>query len=124
MNIYHCYRWSLIAGRLPGRTDNEVKNYWNSHIRKKLIQKGIDPNKPHGFRCTTLGTGISINKSKDQAHNPVKLDEVDNQVFDSTGDPIHRNKSLCNLNLDLSLSPPSLTNAKEKQQNLESSHEN
>lgn len=42
-------RWSLIAGRLPGRTDNEVKNYWNSHIRKKLIRMGIDPNnhKPH-----------------------------------------------------------------------------
>ncbi|KAL8137454.1 hypothetical protein V2J09_003455 [Rumex salicifolius] len=37
-------RWSLIAGRLPGRTDNEVKNYWNSHVRKKLIQMGIDPN--------------------------------------------------------------------------------
>uniref|UniRef100_A0A0R0E5A3 MYB transcription factor n=1 Tax=Glycine max TaxID=3847 RepID=A0A0R0E5A3_SOYBN len=37
-------RWSLIAGRLPGRTDNEVKNYWNSHIRKKLISNGIDPN--------------------------------------------------------------------------------
>ncbi|KAL5053951.1 hypothetical protein RYX36_034633 [Vicia faba] len=32
-------RWSLIAGRLPGRTDNEVKNYWNTHIRKKLISK-------------------------------------------------------------------------------------
>ncbi|KAJ7960117.1 MYB transcription factor [Quillaja saponaria] len=37
-------RWSLIAGRLPGRTDNEVKNYWNSHIRRKLIKIGIDPN--------------------------------------------------------------------------------
>ncbi|KAM6567106.1 hypothetical protein CsatA_026234 [Cannabis sativa] len=37
-------RWSLIAGRLPGRTDNEVKNYWNSHLRKKLINLGIDPN--------------------------------------------------------------------------------
>lgn len=36
-------RWSLIAGRLPGRTDNEVKNYWNSHLRKKLISSGIDP---------------------------------------------------------------------------------
>ncbi|KAI9073287.1 hypothetical protein K1719_044750 [Acacia pycnantha] len=35
-------RWSLIAGRLPGRTDNEVNNYWNSHLRKKLINKGID----------------------------------------------------------------------------------
>ncbi|CAA0808793.1 Transcription factor MYB82 [Striga hermonthica] len=31
-------RWSLIAGRLPGRTDNEVKNYWNTHMIKKSPQ--------------------------------------------------------------------------------------
>ncbi|GKV13120.1 hypothetical protein SLEP1_g24184 [Rubroshorea leprosula] len=36
-------RWSLIAGRLPGRTDNEIKNYWNTHLSKKLISQGTDP---------------------------------------------------------------------------------
>ncbi|XWS70726.1 hypothetical protein CRYUN_Cryun03dG0072300 [Craigia yunnanensis] len=43
-------RWSLIAGRLPGRTDNEVKNYWNTHLNKKSIlgkRKTIDSNKQH-----------------------------------------------------------------------------
>ncbi|KAK3036071.1 hypothetical protein RJ639_029824 [Escallonia herrerae] len=37
-------RWSLIAGRLPGRTDNEIKNYWNTHLSKKLRSQGTDPN--------------------------------------------------------------------------------
>ncbi|CAL9099706.1 unnamed protein product [Musa acuminata var. zebrina] len=36
-------RWSKIASQLPGRTDNEIKNIWNSRIKKELRKMGIDP---------------------------------------------------------------------------------
>ncbi|KAK8928233.1 Transcription factor MYB32 [Platanthera zijinensis] len=36
-------RWSIIANQLPGRTDNDVKNYWNTKLSKKLALHGIDP---------------------------------------------------------------------------------
>ncbi|XP_014506712.1 transcription factor MYB8 [Vigna radiata var. radiata] len=36
-------RWSLIAGRLPGRTDNEIKNYWNTNLGKKVKENIANP---------------------------------------------------------------------------------
>lgn len=46
-------KWSLIASRLPGRTDNEIKNYWNTHIKKRLLRQGIDP-VTHNLRLDLL----------------------------------------------------------------------
>ncbi|XP_049363373.1 transcription factor MYB106-like [Solanum verrucosum] len=36
-------RWSAIASHLPNRSDNEIKNYWNTRLKKRLINMGVDP---------------------------------------------------------------------------------
>ncbi|KAM3344668.1 hypothetical protein P3S68_024377 [Capsicum galapagoense] len=53
-------RWAAIASQLPGRTDNEIKNLWNTHLKKRLLSMGIDPqthepsSAPNGLLVTPL----------------------------------------------------------------------
>lgn len=52
-------RWSAIATHLPKRTDNEIKNYWNTHLKKRLTKMGIDPvtHKPKNEAFISPGDG-------------------------------------------------------------------
>ncbi|KAJ8475849.1 hypothetical protein OPV22_019576 [Ensete ventricosum] len=40
-------RWSKIASYFPGRTDNEIKNHWNTRIKKRLNLPGLNPPATH-----------------------------------------------------------------------------
>nr|AXY87675.1 myb-related protein Zm38-like protein [Cymbidium sinense]QDL88481.1 myb-related protein Zm38-like isoform X1 [Cymbidium ensifolium] len=89
-------KWSLIAGRLPGRTDNEIKNYWNTHIRRKLLNRGIDPatHRPISAASTSnLSMSFSSSSSVTDKRNGVSRVSA---LLPRCPD----------LNLDLCISPP------------------
>ncbi|GLT87512.1 hypothetical protein SLE2022_055910 [Rubroshorea leprosula] len=48
-------KWAAIASYLPQRTDNDIKNYWNTHLKKKLkkFQSALDPHKAQQQDSTT-----------------------------------------------------------------------
>ncbi|XAR52495.1 hypothetical protein NMG60_11020612 [Bertholletia excelsa] len=103
-------RWSLIAGRLPGRTDNEVKNYWNSHLRRKLINMGIDPNnhKLNQSLARPQNPGSDSSASKNQVSEEPEKMIGNNQVSDA-GSSLEdvEPQSLPDLNLELTITLPS-----------------
>ncbi|XP_021723729.1 transcription factor MYB87-like [Chenopodium quinoa] len=46
LSLYHNIgsRWSVIASNLQGRTDNNVKNYWNTKLKKKISSQKFKNN--------------------------------------------------------------------------------
>ncbi|GLJ10457.1 hypothetical protein SUGI_1493360 [Cryptomeria japonica] len=85
-------RWSAIASRLPGRTDNEIKNVWNIHLKKQVSRMGIDPVTNHSTspsaghieKSPSMEKGnLDLIQAKALADSPATISNSSDTLYDS-----------------------------------------
>ncbi|ESW21307.1 hypothetical protein PHAVU_005G060000 [Phaseolus vulgaris] len=79
-------KWSKIASRLPGRTDNEIKNVWNTHLKKRLVPKkssgsSTDESKPESTITSTSSSSSQSFFSNERPSSP-KTTTPYNECYD------------------------------------------
>ncbi|KAJ9169611.1 hypothetical protein P3X46_017780 [Hevea brasiliensis] len=108
-------RWSAIAARLPGRTDNEIKNVWHTHLKKRLSKqnpgtleikrRSIDmsrvdqKSKTEPDELVNLSNLPGSESSEDMEYRPISPQQCSSSEISSvtTGDDANNNISSTNL---------------------------
>ncbi|KAH7836050.1 hypothetical protein Vadar_032300 [Vaccinium darrowii] len=65
-------KWSKIASRLPGRTDNEIKNVWHTHLKKRL-RKHDSMSEPSNNSPQFTSSEANINQVSGHVSHPDNL---------------------------------------------------
>ncbi|KAF3443212.1 hypothetical protein FNV43_RR12894 [Rhamnella rubrinervis] len=61
-------KWARMASQLPGRTDNEIKNYWNTRMKRR--QRAGLPLYPHEVQQEVASFHLQHQHQQQQQRNP------------------------------------------------------
>lgn len=99
------HRWSKIAQYLPGRTDNEIKNYWRTRVLKQARQLNVDANSAkfrEAIRCFWMPRLLQqidhSNSTFEQAMNSIPTTPTDQAQPSSSCPP--QLYAMQNINVD------------------------
>ncbi|XP_051113630.1 transcription factor MYB48-like [Andrographis paniculata] len=93
-------RWSRIARKLPGRTDNEIKNYWRTHMRKKAQERkksnNNNTNTPvsPSFSSSSSSCNSSSSSSSTMAFGKTVSENKGRSFYDTGGMKHHNSETL------------------------------
>ncbi|XP_040375905.1 transcription factor RAX2-like [Oryza brachyantha] len=95
-------KWSVIASKLPGRTDNDVKNYWNTKLKKRYLSTTREvttpPSPAAGDDSIAAVDSPSQASSQPSPPPPPAIVNLDAPILDSTGDDnaelLHKSEQL------------------------------